>query len=279
MLGDLHACFDAEDVRLLDAAGYDLIVFVGDLAGLRLRSTLAIAEVIAALRTPTLVVPGNHDAPNAMQLLGEILHSNALIRLADRDTEGRADAIAAALGPAHLAGYSLHTVAPDLQILVGRPHSMGGEELSFAPFLERRFGVTSMDESAARLCALVEQAVGPNLLVIAHNGPSGLGDRRDSIWGCDFRKEEGDFGDRDLEQALQHAGRLGKHVVGVVAGHMHVRIRGGGERQTRVERDGTLFLNAARVPRIWNDADGRAVRHHLALRWSDGTLMAREVLW
>ena len=107
-VGDVHGHLDREDVRLLDAQGYDLIVFVGDLAGLRLSGTLAVAELIATLRTPTLVIPGNHDAPNAAQLLGEMLHSRALIRLADRGTEARAQRIERALGPARLAGYSLH---------------------------------------------------------------------------------------------------------------------------------------------------------------------------
>ncbi|MCO4771487.1 MAG: metallophosphoesterase [Deltaproteobacteria bacterium] len=274
----MHGFFDEEDVRLFDAGGYDLIVFVGDLAGLRLSSTLRVAGLIAQLTTPTLVVPGNHDAPNAVQLLGEVLHSRALIRLADRNTEGRADAIAAALG-SPLAGYSLHDVGLGMQIVAGRPHSMGGDALSFAPFLKRRFGVESLEASADRLCRLVDESTAPNLLFVAHNGPLGLGDRRDDIWGCDFRAEEGDFGDRDLAVAVDYARAQGRAVVAVVAGHMHSKVRGGGERTARVERDGTLYLNAARVPRIWNDPDGRPVRHHLAVSWDGATVRAEEMRW
>ncbi len=279
VVGDVHGHFDDEDVRGLDAAGYDRVVFVGDLAGLRLRGTLAVAARIGQLRTPSLVLPGNHDAPNALQLLGEILHSGALSRLADRDTGGRADAIARALGSAELVGYSRHDAGADLQIVAARPHSMGGEALSFAPFLARRFGVRAMEESAARLCAVVDGCAAKHLLFVGHNGPAGLGDRRDSIWGRDFSAEEGDFGDPDLAEAVAHARRIGKRVVGVVAGHMHRAVRGGGQRVARVARDGTLYLNAAQVPRIWKDAQGRTVRHHLALGWDGRELSAADVLW
>ena len=277
-VGDVHGFLDEEDIRRLDAGGYDLVVFVGDLAGLRLASTLRVARLIAALQTPTLVVPGNHDAPNAIQLLGEMLQNRRLIRLADRNTEGRADAIARALGPAQLAGYSVHDVGGDLQIVAGRPHSMGGDELSFAPFLARRWGVHTLADSTARLRALVDDTTAPNLIFVGHNGPTGLGDRRDDIWGCDFRAEEGDFGDPDLAEAIDHAQSLGRRVLAVVGGHMHLRLRGGGVRTARVERDGTVYLNAARVPRIWDDG-GRTVRHHLALTWDGGSVSAEEVLW
>jgi len=278
VIGDVHGFFDEDDVAALDGAGYDLIVFVGDLAGLRLESTLRVARLIATLRTRTLVVPGNHDGPNAVQLLAEVFHAGLLARLSDLGTEKRTAALDAALGPAQLVGYSLHDAGDTLQILAARPHSMGGDELSFAPFLSRAFGVESLDDSAARLRALVDAVTAPNLLVVGHNGPTGLGARRTDIWGCDFKKEEGDFGDPDLAEALAYARERGVRVVGVVAGHMHLRIRGGGERERRVERDGTLYLNAARVPRIWKDADGE-VRHHLALSWDGEALSADEVLW
>lgn len=279
VIGDVHSHLDTTDVRLIDEVGYDLVLFVGDLGGLRLRSTLKVAHLIATFRTPVLVVPGNHDAPNAGQLLGEALRNDRLIRLADRGTERRADAIAEALGPAGLAGYSLHDLTPDLQLVAARPHSMGGASLSFAPFLARRFGVASLADSARKLCALVDESRAPNLLFVGHNGPSGLGDSRCDIWGCDFRAEEGDFGDPDLEQAIIHARAIGKVVVGVMAGHMHRSLRGGGQRTERVERDGTLFLNAARVPRIWKNARGRVRRHHVAVRWDGARIEAEEILW
>lgn len=276
LVGDVHHHFDEQDVAQLDAAGYDLVVFVGDLAGLRLRGTLAVARIIATLRTPFLVMPGNHDAPNAMQLLGEVVQSRALIRLGERGTGGRREAIARALG-AGLAGYSRHRLADDLDLVAGRPHSMGGPTLSFAPFLEDELGVTSMKDSAQRIIDVIEQSTAPNLLFLGHNGPAGLGERRDAIWGCDFKAEEGDFGDPDLEEAIAWARQRGRNVVGVLAGHMHRRLRGGGERTWRETRDGIAYVNAARVPRIWRSG-GVERRHHVAVSW-DGTLTVDDVVW
>ena len=279
VVGDVHSYLDRVDVRLLDEAGYDLVLFVGDLAGLRLRSTLKVAQLIGTFRTPVLVVPGNHDAPNAVQLLAEVLHNERLVRLADRGIERRADAIADALGPAGLAGYSLHDLTTELQLVAARPHSMGGNALSFAPFLARRFKVQSLDDSARLLCDLVDQSRAANLLFVGHNGPSGVGGSRSDLWGCDFRAEEGDFGDPDLEVAITYARSIGKSVVGVIAGHMHRRLRGGGERTERLQRNGTLYLNAAQVPRIWKDARGHTRRHHVAVRWDGVELEAEEILW
>ena len=44
VVGDVHGHFDAVDVRQLDAAGYDLILFVGDLTGYRPGSGVAVAR-------------------------------------------------------------------------------------------------------------------------------------------------------------------------------------------------------------------------------------------
>lgn len=278
MIGDVHGHLDDEDVAQLDAAGYDRVLFVGDLAGLRLESTLAVARTIARLETPVLLVPGNHDAPNAVQLLAEILDAPRLARLADVDTEGRVEALDRALGDATLCGWSRHALADDLDCIAGRPHSMGGPSLSFAPYLARAFGVSSLEDSSRRLRELVDASEAPNLLFFAHNGPSGLGDARDSIWGKDFDKLGGDFGDPDLADAVAYARSRGRRVVGVVAGHMHRRTRGGRRRESVVERDGTLYVNAAEVPRVWSEG-GRPRRHHVRLTWDAGVLRAEEVIW
>ena len=92
-------------------------------------------------------------------------------------------------------------------------------------------------------------ARGERIVVLAHDGPKGLGAARDAIFGCDFRAEAGDWGDSDLAIALDRALDAGRPVVAVVAGHMHHALRGGGTRAWQATRRGVLHVNAA-VPRV-----------------------------
>jgi hypothetical protein len=60
---------------------------------------------------------------------------------------------------------------------------MGGSYIAYRRHLERRFGIASIEESARRLCALVDAAGRRRLIFFAHNGPAGLGSGRSDIWG------------------------------------------------------------------------------------------------
>ena len=269
VVGDVHLVWDERDVRALDACGYDLILFVGDLAGYGAVGAIEVGRSIRELRTPTLVMPGNHDAVTLAQLAAEVLRTPRL-RLAREalalGMHTRVQQLTAALAPVPLCGYSLHHFeALDLSVLAARPHTLGGERLGFRRYLAKRFGVQRMTESISKLCALFDQI--PNdrrILVLAHCGPHGLGDKRTAIYGCDFLPTEGDWGDRDLSAALAYAREHGKRVLGVVAGHMHHRLRGGGERVWHVERDGLFHVNAARVPRKRRGPAGEE-RHHVRI--------------
>ena len=64
-----------------------------------------------------------------------------------------------------------------------------------------------------------------------------------------------------------------KRVLAVVAGHMHHRLKGGGERKWLVESDGVLYVNAARVPRI--EKSGQ--RYHVCLE-TDGERARAELV-
>ena len=173
--------------------------------------------------------------------------------------------------------YSVHRLCDALEVIVGRPHSMGGSTLSFAPQLAEAHGVRSLAESTEKLKRCVDDSTSRDLLFLAHNGPTGLGTRRTDIWGCDFRREEGDFGDEDLRLAIAHAVSRGKRVLAVIAGHMHHRLRGGGQRNWVTRQDGILYVNAARVPRIFEER-GHVYHHHIDLRIEDGEAEAIEVL-
>ena len=97
------------------------------------------------------------------------------------------------------------------------------------------------------------------------------------MWGCDFRPGGGDWGDPDLEAAIDHALARGKRVLAVVAGHMHHRTKCGNERPWRLDRDGVIYVNAAKVPRIFA-ADSRVQRHHVALEIGAAGAAVTEVL-
>jgi uncharacterized protein (TIGR04168 family) len=283
LVGDVHGAFGSEDVATLDRGEdgqpYDRVLFVGDLAGYTFRGTLAVARQIAGLRTPALVMPGNHDAMSAPQMFAELTENAAGAAMLSGGEEKRVRALADALGPAELTGYRVHELAPGLSLVAARPHSFGGPRLAFQPYLSRAFGVASLEASAARLAALVDAARGPSLVLLGHNGPSGLGAARSALWGADFRREGGDFGDPDLRAAIAHARATGKRVLAVLAGHMHRQLRGGGPPRVAFARDehGTLFVNAARVPRVFREGP-RTLRHHVAVTVGPERAEAEDVL-
>ena len=144
---------------------------------------------------------------------------------------------------------------------------MGGPNLSFRPYLRKVFKVDSIADSSLLINQQIDQSKHKNILFFAHNGPSGLGDKRDNIWGCDFKKDEGDFGDPDLEASIAYARSKDKNVLAVIAGHMHHGLKGGGQRRWYQETNGTHYINAARVPRIF-EKRGETLHHHVRLELS-----------
>jgi uncharacterized protein (TIGR04168 family) len=111
---------------------------------------------------------------------------------------------------------------------------------------------------------------------LSHNGPVGLGDAPHDMWGCDFKPGGGDWGDPDLTAAVEYAIACGKRVLAVVAGHMHLRTKHGHERPWCARRDDTLYVNAARVPRIIA-RDREVHRHHVELIIDRDGVTANEV--
>ncbi len=271
IVGDLHDAWNAFDDAWFARSGYAAILFTGDLGDTR-ASGLRVATAVADVPGPALVMPGNADARYAAQLRAEFVHRRGLSELLGRDpAEDRPRSA--------LCGYSLHPLRVGerwISVVAGRPFSLGGPSLAFAPQLEGRYGVTSLEESAKRLRELVDACESEELVFLAHNGPTGLGDRAHDPWGCDFKAEEGDWGDPDLREAIEYARGTGRRVLAVVAGHMHLALKQGArERCWQLEQDGILYLNAARVPRIF-ERDGRLLHHHLALHLGPGGVRAEE---
>jgi uncharacterized protein (TIGR04168 family) len=122
-----------------------------------------------------------------------------------------------------------------------------------------------MAASSRRLRDLVDATEGP-LAFLAHNGPYGLGGEPDAPFSHGGR----DLGDPDLTDAIEHARRSGRAVAAVMAGHLH---HDGRDRRWLVERDGTAYVNAARVPRTSGEA-----RRHVEIRVDAGRARVREVV-
>lgn len=279
VIGDIHGCWVDADTDYFNGGGYDAVLCVGDLPPLI--GSLPIARRLAALRVPAFLIPGNHDATSAVQFLSELRHRPALATLFSAGHGSREAALRRALGPVKLVGYSHEMLSwggRPLGLITARPYSMGGDRFYFQAYLRRRHGVASFEESAAKLRALVDEAP-RDVLFLSHNGPAGLGSRRDDIWGCDFRAEGGDFGDPDLRAAVDYAQQQGRRVHAVVAGHMHHGLKGGGGKRRcwQLVRDGVLYVNAARVPRIRRRLPG-IPRHHIALTLDERGARA-EAVW
>lgn len=281
IFGDIHGQFDASEARAIDRCGYDLLLFVGDFAGFRPQETERIGSIISTLRTPAIAILGNHDGVGPAQFLAEVSGRTGISRLfSSRDQRSRSKKIESIFAPVPCEGYRLHIMRElGLQVLTARPHSFGGPRLAFARYLEARYGVRTLEESAAKI---VEQLEGADrslpLIVLAHNGPTGLGEKRDSIYGCDFRPEEGDFGDPDLRMAIDQIVQDGWNLRAVVAGHMHHRLKGGGQREWLVREGELLHLNAARSPRQHEDESGKKIRAHFRMDF-DRRPLDPELIW
>ncbi|MGD8860823.1 MAG: metallophosphoesterase [Myxococcales bacterium] len=261
VIGDLHSAWDAQDVAHFNGASYSLLLFTGDLGASSKRDGRQIAQSISRLQRPVLVMPGNNDVEQVDTLGAELTLRRGARSLLDGD-DGR--------GPgAQLCGYSSHPFelpGAELTVVAGRPFSFGGSKLWFPEVLEREFGVTSLRQSAERIVSLVHDAPTRDVIILSHNGPRGLGAAPEAPWGNDFSSPGGDWGDPDLGEALTEIGAAGnKRLLAVIGGHMHWPIRDGAPRRFREHRDGTLYLNPARVPRIFPRPGGARGRHHFAL--------------
>jgi uncharacterized protein (TIGR04168 family) len=270
--GDLHNQWDRSDEDLLLALAPDCLLVVGDLSNGHTR----IPRALARLPLPLACVLGNHDAGRDPS--GESLRRQLAL-----------------LGERH-CGWGLRQLKPPgLAVVGGRPATAGGGyHLSKA--MRAVFGPVDLEESVHRISAAA-LAADPSLplVVLAHCGPEGLGSGPADPCGRDWKAPACDWGDRDLALAIQRI-RRDRPVPLVVFGHMHHQLRrGGGERITfSRDRQGTIYLNAASVPRHGVDGLERTLRHlswvqlgpngevrRVAHRWYglNAALLYEQVLW
>jgi uncharacterized protein (TIGR04168 family) len=233
VLGDLHGDFDAVlDAALLEP--FAMRLCTGDLTPNRGRErfdvALRVAEDLASLRVR--VVLGNHDGPTAFT--GRSFPKSYL----------RLDEV---FGDLHVAGRCVDFPDLDVSLVGARPLTSGGHDYRFPVPGREDWSLRQWGEA---IHELLRSARCSRVVVLAHCGPSGLGATREAPFGCDFRLEEGDWGDPDLRLALDAARKDGVPVVAVVAGHMHHALRGGGVRIPCQREGDVLHVNAAVVPRV-----------------------------
>jgi uncharacterized protein (TIGR04168 family) len=262
IVGDVHRHWRASDAEWLERSRPDLALFVGDLGD----EDLEMGRAVAALRVPKMVMLGNHDAWQSFS------RKQATRQLTD---------LIAALADDHLAYAVREVPGAGISVVGARPFSWGGDSLRSPELYDQLYGVHTHRQSAARIVAAARRAQHRDILVLAHNGPLGLSRDPGDIWGKDFGKPGGDWGDRDLALALARIAEMGLRVQMVVAGHMHdglVHPRGA-QRTRFVRQNGTLFVNPAVVPRV-RDAAGRGAEgYFVRTRWSEGRCVAIEEVW
>ncbi len=278
VLGDLHGIWEDWDAEYFNRSSYDLLLFTGDLGSGTLDNGVKVARSIARLAKPALVMPGNNDVQFAPQIAAEFAHQRGLIQILRAGAVDRSAALGRSSGRVQLCGFSRHRLRygeRDVTLLSGRPYSMGGPKLSFPDEMARNFGVNSLDASARRISELFDDAEDDEIIVLSHNGPTGLGSNSTDMWGCDFMEGGGDWGDPDLALGLRHALKTGKRVRAVIAGHMHLQTRDG-ERPWKTLYNGVQHINAARVPRIYPGRE-QVIHSHIRLELTERDFVATEI--
>ncbi|XP_052884372.1 uncharacterized protein LOC108470653 isoform X4 [Gossypium arboreum] len=116
------------------------------------------------------------------------------------------------------------------------------------------YGIQDMEGSAKRI---YEAALGTPedhlVILLAHNGPTGLGSELNDICGKDWVFGGGDHGDPDLAQAISHLKETTNVSIPLlVFGHMHKELAHGNglRKMIVVGADDIIYLNGAIVPRV-----------------------------
>ncbi len=261
IVGDVHRFWRAFDTDYLERLQPDLTMFVGDLGD----EDVEMARTVAALEVPKVVMLGNHDAWESFT---------------KRQVTPRLREILDVLGTDHL-GYDVREVpAAGISVIGARPFSWGGQSLRSPELYTQLYDVHTHRQSAAKIVEAARRAQHRDLIVLAHNGPLGLSQDPHDIYGKDFGRPGGDWGDRDLALALQRIEDLGLRVRMVVAGHMHhLLVHPRGEQRVRFCRlSDTIYLNPAVVPRV-RDVTLGSESYFVRTRWADGRCLSVEEVW
>lgn len=261
-VGDVHGHWTEVDSRYVEEGGHDLVVFVGDLGD----EDVSIVRRISELDTELVVVLGNHDA---WQSFGR------------RESTPELRQMLVLLGEDHIGYARRELPGAGLTLIGARPFSWGGRDLRSPELYGELFGVTTHEESANRIVELAAGAQHDDLLIVGHNGPLGLSQAPGDIWGKDFGRPGGDWGDRDLRLAVDAIAQTDRRLRALVAGHMHDRLLfpKGAQRRRFARSQGVDYINPAVVPRIKRDPEWGDLHHFVRTQWFGGQLLDLEEIW
>ncbi|WP_341730484.1 TIGR04168 family protein [Microcoleus sp. EPA2] len=270
VVGDVHDQWEAEDGEALKHLGVDLVLFVGDFGN----ESVDVVRAIAQLDIPKAAVFGNHDAWYTATDWGRSKCPY------DRQQENRVKQQIDLMGEAHV-GYGKRDF-PELGVTVvgSRPFTWGGSDWKYGDFYSEWFGVESFEESAQRIALAAADADCENVIFLGHTGPTGLGEAPEDVCGRDWKPLGGDWGDPDFAQAIEKTRNSGKRIPLVTFGHMHHQLRHIKHefRKSVVRAEGTVYLNAARVPRIV-DKDCSKLRNFSLVELDTGVVSEVSLVW
>ncbi len=270
--GDIHDRWETADEVALQLLGVDLVLFVGDFGN----ESVQVVREIAAVKLPKAAVFGNHDAWYSASDWGKQKCPY------DRQKEDWVQDQIDLLKETHVGYSKLDFPELKLTVVGSRPFSWGGEVWKNAEFYKERFGVTSFADSTAKIVAAAEQAAYETVIFLGHNGPVGLGSNADDPCGKDWQPLGGDYGDPDLTDAIAQVRKMGKTIPLVTFGHMHHDLRYTKQHLRKtflVSPEGTMYLNAARVPRIIGTPQGNSLRNFSLVHLRSGVVTQASLVW
>lgn len=271
VVGDIHDLWEADDGAALKELGVDLVLFVGDFGN----ESVEVVRAIASVALPKAAVFGNHDAWYTATEWGRKKCPY------DRKKEDWVQQQIDLLGEIHVGYDNLDFPELNLTVVGSRPFSWGGSVWKNEQFYQERFGVTSFEESTARMVAAAKSAADETVIFLGHNGPLGLGDRAEDPCGKDWQPLGGDFGDPDFEEAIAQTRAAGKKIPLVTFGHMHHNLRHTQQylrKAIYTSAEGTVYLNAASVPRIVENGGDR-LRNFSLVSLQGGVVSQISLVW
>jgi len=271
VVGDVHDLWDEADEVALQRLNVDLVLLVGDFGN----ESVEIVRSIAKLNLPKAIILGNHDAWYSATEWGQKKCPY------DRRYEDRVQQQLDLLGEAHVGYGKLDFPTLGLTVVGGRPFSWGGSAWKNEAFYQNRYGVNGFEESTDRILSAVRGAEHETIIFIGHCGPKGLGEAAEDLCGKDWQPIGGDHGDPDLTAAIEQSRKLGKTIPLVAFGHMHHTLRHT-KKQLRkmvdIDANGTVYLNAASVPRIKPTPTGQ-IRNFSLVTLQAGEISQASLIW